>query len=132
MKETQFLEKKSLALVTGKTANWKELAKDCVCFANSRGGKILIGIEDKKGGPPAGQKIDENLPFEIIKRVQENSANVAINHKIISAENGGEYIELEILNSISTIASTSDGKFYYRSADTCKPISKNKKNETKQ
>lgn len=44
MRENQFIEKKKLELITGKNAGWKELAKDCVCFANSRGGKILIGI----------------------------------------------------------------------------------------
>jgi len=40
--ETQFLEKKSLKLVTGKNAGWSELAKDCVCLANAKGGIIAI------------------------------------------------------------------------------------------
>ena len=46
MKENSSLDKKSLSIIDGKKADWKELAKDCVCFANGVGGKILIGIED--------------------------------------------------------------------------------------
>jgi len=122
MKENQFVEKKSISIVTGKTANWKELSKDCVCFANSRGGIIKIGIEDKETLPPKGQIIDKNLPFIIKKRISENTINVGLNTSIIRAENDSEFIELEVLDSASTVASTSDGKYYYRSDDTCMPI----------
>jgi len=119
MRENQFVEKKSLRIGTGKTASFKELAKDCVCFANSRGGIILIGIEDKEKLPPLGQIIDENLPFAIKKKIAEHTVNVGLNPSIKKAENGAEYIELEVLFSAATIASTSDGKYYYRSGDTC-------------
>jgi ATP-dependent DNA helicase RecG len=122
MTENQYIDKKSLAVVTGKTANWKELAKDCVCFANSRGGKLFIGIEDKDNKPPSSQVIDENLPFIIKKKISENTVNVGIDTVIQTSENGGQYIELRILHSASTIASTSDGKYYYRSADACMPL----------
>jgi ATP-dependent DNA helicase RecG len=40
MEENLINDKKSLKIVTGKTADWQELAKDCVCFANTRGGII--------------------------------------------------------------------------------------------
>jgi ATP-dependent DNA helicase RecG len=33
MKENSILDKKSLSIIEGKTANWKELAKDCVCIS---------------------------------------------------------------------------------------------------
>lgn len=122
MKETQFIEKKSLLLVTNKAPGWKELAKDCVCFANSKGGKIIIGIEDNASQPNENQTIDENLPFTIRKRIAENTVNVAVNAEIIKAENGGEYLQLNILPSTATIASTSDGKYYFRSDDTCIPL----------
>jgi len=49
-------EKKSLKLFSSKNTNWKELAKDCVCFANSKGGIINIGIEDSDDIPPSEQK----------------------------------------------------------------------------
>ncbi len=122
MKENQYIEKKRLDIVTGNSADWKELAKDCVCFANSRGGSIFIGIENSKTLPPPNQKIDANLPFIIKKRISENSVNVGVNTVIKTAENGGEFILLEVLSSASTIASTTDGKYYYRSDDTCVPI----------
>lgn len=122
MKENQFIENKSLKLITGKTANWQELAKYCVSFANSRGGTINIGIEDKENLPPIGQIIDLNLPFIIKKKISENSVNVGLDANIKKAENGAEYIELKILPSLSTIASTTDGKYYYRSYDTCIPL----------
>jgi len=44
--EDQHTDRKSLRTVTGKAADWDALAKDCVCFANSAGGRLLIGIED--------------------------------------------------------------------------------------
>lgn len=122
MRENQFIEKKKLELITGKNAGWKELAKDCVCFANSRGGKILVGIADEDVFPPEHQKIDIDLPFRIKKKIAENTVNVGINATICTAENKAEYIELEILFSASTIASTSDGKYYFRSDNTCVPL----------
>jgi ATP-dependent DNA helicase RecG len=122
MRENQYIEKKRLDTVIGKTANWKELAKDCVCFANSRGGTILIGIADEEVLPPATQRIETDLPFKIKKKISENSVNVGVNPIIKTADNGGEYIELDVLFSASTIASSSDGKYYYRSDDTCVPL----------
>lgn len=122
MRENQYIDKKRLDTVIGKTADWKELAKDCVCFANSRGGIILIGIADGDAAPPSNQKIDTDLPFKIKKKIAENSVNVGVNAIIKTVENGGEFIELDVLFSASTIASTTDGKYYYRSDDTCVPL----------
>ena len=122
MRENQYIEKKRLDVVIDKTADWKTLAKDCVCFANSRGGIMKIGIADGDNEPPALQKIDADLPFMIKKKIAENSVNVGLNAEIKIAENGGEFIELKILFSASTIASTTDGKYYYRSDDTCIPL----------
>jgi ATP-dependent DNA helicase RecG len=122
MRENQYIENKKLDVVIGKTADWKELAKDCVCFANNRGGTILIGIADGEVLPPATQRIETDLPFKIKKKISENSVNVGVNPIIKTADNGGEYIELDVLFSASTIASTTDGKYYYRSDDTCVPL----------
>jgi ATP-dependent DNA helicase RecG len=44
--EGQHLDRKSLRIVRGKTANFSELAQECVGFANGSGGRLLIGIED--------------------------------------------------------------------------------------
>ncbi len=122
MREGLRIDKKRLDVVIGKTANWKELAKDCVCFANTRGGTIFIGIDDKENLPPQNQKIDAELPNRIKKRISENTINVGLDVSIITAENGGDYIELKVLFSSSTIASTTSGVYYYRSDESCVPL----------
>jgi hypothetical protein len=63
--EGQLLDQKSLRSVTGKSADWSELAKDCIAFANSMGGRLLLGIEDEQDQPPAGQLIPADLPDTI-------------------------------------------------------------------
>lgn len=55
--EGQLLDHKSLCAVTGKTADWPELAKDCLAFANAVRGRLLIGIEDGEDAPPPVQRI---------------------------------------------------------------------------
>jgi len=122
MRESQNYDKKSIKVVTGKTANWDELAKDCVAFANLRGGIIDIGIEDEAGLPECNQKIPEDLPAKIQKRISELTVNVGIVANIETAENAGQYVRVQVLYSASTIASTTDGKYYYRSADTTVPL----------
>lgn len=59
--EGQISDNKSLRKVTGKTADFTELAKDCIAFANAQGGRLLIGIEDKAKLPPAEQRISQRL-----------------------------------------------------------------------
>lgn len=122
MKENSILDKKSLSIIEGKTANWKELAKDCVCFANSFGGKINIGIEDDEEEPKSNQIINPKLIEDIQKKISSLTINVGIAPKIVMAENGGEYIELSIFRNSSSIASTTSGKYYMRVSDNCKPV----------
>jgi len=122
MKEGQNYDKKSLKLVMGKTADWDELAKDCVAFANLRGGIIDVGIEDKAELPESNQNIAEDLPAKIQKRISELTVNVGVIANTQTAENGGQFVRIQILYSASTIASTTDGKYYYRSADTVVPL----------
>ena len=59
--EDQHTDRKSLRTITGKTADWEALAKDCVCFANDAGGRLLVGIVDSGVLPPAGQKLRDLL-----------------------------------------------------------------------
>ncbi len=122
MKENSSLDKKSLSIIDGKKADWKELAKDCVCFANGVGGKILIGIEDDEDFPTANQVINPDLIEAIQKKIPSLTLHVGIAPKIIIADNGGEYIELSIFRSSQSIACTTDGKYYMRVSDQCKPI----------
>ena len=55
MKENSLYDRKSLRTVLGKTADFNELAKDCVAFSNAEGGVIDIGIEDKDTLPQIGR-----------------------------------------------------------------------------
>lgn len=122
MKEKSLLDKKSIAIVKGSKANWKELAKDCVCFANSAGGKIIIGIKDTESEPPKGQKVSDDLIERIQKQIPALTHNVGVAPVKKTAENKAEYIELQVFRNAQSIASTSDGKYYMRVSDQCKPV----------
>jgi len=119
--EGQLLDKKSLRLVVGKTADWKELGKDCVAFANASGGHLLIGIEDDQSDPPADQHIPDDLADTIRRKVAERTVNVVVLPKVVTAPNGGQYIDLGIPRSVG-VASTTDGHYFLRVADQSKPV----------
>ena len=76
IQEGQQLDKKSLRQITGRTADWDALAKDCVAFANAQGGRILIGIEDDAEGPSASQRIDAVLADTVRRKLSERTVNV--------------------------------------------------------
>lgn len=119
--EGQLLDYKSLRAVSGKTANWKELAKDCVAFANASGGRLLVGIEDGRDQPPVDQRIPPQLADTIRRKISEITTNVALLPTVITASNGAEYLELQIPRAQS-VASTSDGRYFLRVADQSKPV----------
>lgn len=122
MEENSLFDKKSLKIVEGKNPEWRELAKDCVCFANGKGGTILIGIEDDSDDCPKGQRVKDSTIQKINKKIPEFTIGVAINAEKMTNDNGDEYIKLTILRSSKTLASTTDGKYFKRVSDTCKPI----------
>lgn len=122
MIENSEYDKKSLRLVQGNKAEWNELAKDCVGFANGLGGIIHIGIEDSANEPPANQTISDDLIEKINKVIPSKTVGVGVFAAKETASNGGEFISLRVLRSSQTIASTTDGKYYIRVADNCKPI----------
>lgn len=122
MEENVKFDKKSLKLVQGKTADFGEIAKDCVAFANTYGGYLAIGIEDDADMPDAQQTIPENLPEKVIKRINELTINVALRPEVITAENGGQYIKLHVYPSQSSIACTSRGVYLIRDHDSSRPL----------
>lgn len=122
MEENITFDKKSLKTVQGKSANFQEIAKDCVAFANAKGGTLHIGIEDAEILPPEHQIIDSNLPEKVVKRINELTINVGVRPEIITAENGGQYIKLQIFPSQSSIASTTKGQYYYRDDDSSRVL----------
>ncbi|WP_217808703.1 AlbA family DNA-binding domain-containing protein [Derxia lacustris] len=81
--EGQLPDRKSLRAVTGKTADWSELAKDCVAFANALGGRLLIGIGDGEELPPQGQRIPPELPDALRRRLGELTVNVAVQPELL-------------------------------------------------
>ncbi len=85
------------------------------------GGTLLIGIEDNAEAPPANQRVEPTLLDRIRKRVGELSVNVQVVPELKRHENGGEYIALTIPRA-SGVASTSDGRYFLRVGDTCRPI----------
>ena len=89
--ENSLYDKKSLRTVTGKSADFSELAKDCVAFANSKGGCIDIGIEDDdelhldcyEGYPTFYYKKEFTLPIKGIKtgKIRNRKVYVYIMHE---------------------------------------------------
>lgn len=119
--EGQLRDQKSLRAVTGKTADWSELAKDCIAFANATGGQLLLGIEDGQAEPPAGQRIPADLPDTLRRKLAERTVNVAALPDVVTAPNGGQYIALRIPRALG-VASTTDGRYFLRVADQSKPV----------
>jgi ATP-dependent DNA helicase RecG len=119
--EGQSVDHKSLKLVTGKTARWDELAKDCVAFANAQGGRLLLGVEDRETEPPLGQTIPRDLVEKVRKRIGELTVNVVVAATIQTTASGVEYLEARVPRSQAP-ASTTDGRYYLRVADESKPL----------
>jgi len=119
--EGQLRDQKSLRVVTGKTADWGELAKDCIAFANATGGLLLLGIEDGADQPPAEQRIPLDLPDTLRRKIAERTVNVTVLPDVVTAANGGQFIALRIPRSLA-VASTTDGRYYLRVSDQSRPV----------
>lgn len=119
--EGQLLDQKSLRAVMGKTADWNQIAKDCIAFANATGGRLLIGIEDDKDEPPADQEVPVDLPDIVRRKLTERTVNVAVLPDVVTSSNGGQYIDLRIPRSMA-VASSSDGRYFLRVADQSQPV----------
>jgi ATP-dependent DNA helicase RecG len=119
--EGQLVDCKSLRAVAGKAANWDEIAKDCVAFANATGGRLLLGIENGQSYPPSEQQIPPDLSDTLRRKLAERTVNVVVLPDVVTAPNGGQYLELRIPRS-HAVASTTDGRYFIRIADQSKPI----------
>lgn len=117
MEENSKFDKKSLKSVLGKNSNYGELAKDCVAFANANGGVLHIGIENDSDLPECSQSIPDDLPEKIVKRINELTFNVSVRSETVTADNGGQFIKLQIFPSQVSIACTTKGQYLYRDHD---------------
>jgi len=122
MIENSQTDKKSLRAITKRNPDWNELAKDCVCFANAFGGRLLFGIEDDADAPPPHQEVPDDIVTKLVKNIQGRTFNVSIMPQKHTHPNGGEYLELTVQRTASTLACTSKGRYYVRVEDDCKPI----------
>lgn len=119
--EGQLIDQKSLRAVAGSKADWGEIAKDCIAFANASGGRLLLGIEDGQALPPADQRIPADLPDTLRRKLAERTVNVTALPDVVTAPNGGQYLELRIPRALA-VASTTDGRYFLRVADQSKPV----------
>jgi ATP-dependent DNA helicase RecG len=117
--EGQQLDKKSIRIFATDPAkwSWRDIAADCVAFANAQGGQLVFGIEDKEPMPPVGQRIDAGLIDRLRKGVSQHTHNVAVSGDIKTAPSGGQFLILTILPSLKSVASTSDARYFIRVAD---------------
>lgn len=121
MKENSLYDKKSLREITGKNADWNEVAKDCVAFSNAQGGVIDYGIEDDADAPPTDQKVSEDIAINLENKISGKTLNVSAHAEILTHENGGQYIRLHIARGTSS-ASTTSGKYFTRVSDNSVPL----------
>lgn len=121
--EDQTTDFKSIRKLKEGDKGIKGLALSCVAFANSQGGRLYIGIEDKTKAPEPGQRISHKDYLNAIDRIKNNCCGVAFEAStIMHDENGDEYFILTVFPSLKTFASTADGRFYIRIGDKCMPM----------
>jgi ATP-dependent DNA helicase RecG len=91
-------------------------------LCNSYGGHILFGIEDDADAPRAAQRVPEELVSKLVKNIQQRTLNVSVIPQIRTHVNGGQYLDLLVQRTASTVACTSSGRYYIRVEDDCKPV----------
>jgi len=120
--ENHSIEYKSLDKTEGKS-KLRELACECVCFANAQGGTILIGLDDKTKKPPSSQTVSQDKINTTLKTLRGFTNSVGLAEpKHIVHENGGEYFSFKVLPSLKTVTMTSDGKVAIRIGEECVPV----------
>jgi ATP-dependent DNA helicase RecG len=118
--ENTIAEYKSLRKIDAGDAGFKDLAVTCVCLANTQGGKLIIGVEDKEKQPSKNQTITIEQMNKTITRLRSLCFNVGlVLNEIETHSNGGEYFSITVLPTSKSLATTSEGKIYIRIGDQC-------------
>ena len=115
--ENHLYDKKSLKVLKSGDVGLRDLASDCVAFANASGGHIDIGIEDDASAPPPEQRVTDAQLGKLQKMIPSLTVNVAILVTKAVAKNGGEILVLQVFPSHQNVAATSDGRYFLRVAD---------------
>ena len=123
MMENQTIEYKSIRKIRTGDNGFRDLSVTCVALANTQGGTIFVGFEDKTKEPLPNQHVATKEINDTLSRLRGLCFNVGISASDIKTHpNGGEYFELYIAPSLKSIASTLDAKIYIRIGDKCEPV----------
>ncbi|WP_396153065.1 ATP-binding protein [Flavobacterium sp.] len=105
-----------------KSEGLRDLAVTSVAFANVRGGKIVIGIEDKDKQPPLNQTLSVKLANDTVTRLKSLCFNVGfLLGEIETHSNGSQFFSITVYPTLKSVATTADGKIYIRIGDQCQP-----------
>jgi len=110
-----------LRVIVGKISDWSDLVKQCVAFANSSGGRLLIGIAEGEALPPAGQKVPESVVLRVHKRIREQTTNVELRSEVVLAGNGAEYASIRVSQSPG-VALTNEGRYFIWTGEGVSPL----------
>lgn len=121
--ENRVTEYKSIQNIRTGDKGLRSLSETCVALANSQGGIIYIGFEDKSKAVPSGQIVTDDEINKTVTRLRSLCSNVALsNSEILSDKKGDNYFTITVSPSLRSIATTSDGKIYERVGDQCVPV----------
>ena len=119
--EGEHVERKSLRLVTGNSADWSDIARTCVC-------RPMVPAGDSCSASRTGRSRHHqasawlSIRFDAVrKRVGELSVNVHVRPALHQHDNGGEFLEVIVERTVG-VASTADGRYLLRVGDTCVPV----------
>lgn len=87
-KESETLELKA------STGEWKEAIIALVAFANKRGGKVIIGVDDQ--GAPMGLTIGKGVLEDLVNKIKHHTDPVLYPSVNVKTFGLGEIIEIEI------------------------------------
>src|SRR3989337_4509172 len=90
-RESETLEKKS------SFAAWKEIIISLCAFANKKGGKVVIGLDNQ--GNPVGLRIGEDTLEEMANKIKMHTDPILYPSINVKTFGPGEIIELEIPES---------------------------------
>lgn len=103
-------------------ASTGELAKDLVCFANSDGGQLIIGVDDSRRVVGVGDPDDLMLKVDDVA-FNRCSPPITVVPEIVELD-GAAVLVLNVPKGDQRPYRTSDGRYYVRSGTRCRSASR--------